>query len=310
MINIGEIIYKATGIMSKRQIMKTCSNIGDELSENLIKDKNINAGKIQEILTKNIGSKNVKQIKVADDIDSFKKFIKQEIGLTDEFAEYAFQNSKSAVIPSAKNNTSLLSLRIDSMAPDEIVNITTHEIEHVLSQSFGFRQKFAKLCMKIRGKKFAEKSLQKYGQLFNEKNMELQTNLLAKSGLGNVTQGLTAFKAGQEGLCKQIGLKTKEELDKTITDIIHKNALLPDGDKRNLKILKAIKIILKDEARAYKAGGLAEKNFLKKTGAVQSENITKSEMYSQFYDETIEMLKKEIHKQTFDRFKTAIGLKN
>lgn len=307
MANIGKIIYKATGIMSKKQIMRTCSNIGNELSENLIRDKNINAGKIQEILTKNIGAKKVKQIKITDDIDSFKKFVKEEVGLTDEYAEYAFQNTKSAVIPGSKSNTSLLSLRIDSMAPDEIVNIATHEIEHVLTQRLGLRGKFEKLYLKIRGKKFAEKSLQKYGQLFNEKNMELQTNLLAKSGLDSVTQGLTAFKAGQEGLCKQIGLKTKDELDKTITDIIHKNALLPDGDKRNLKILKAIKIILKDEARAYKAGGLAEKNFLKKTGAAQSENITKSEMYSQLYDETIGVLQKEINKQTIDRLKNIIG---
>ena len=34
MINLSKVIYKATGIMSKKQIMKTCGKIGNEVSEN------------------------------------------------------------------------------------------------------------------------------------------------------------------------------------------------------------------------------------------------------------------------------------
>lgn len=52
MINLSRIIYKATGIMSKKQIMKTCGKIGNEVSENLLNGNSMNAEKVQEILAK------------------------------------------------------------------------------------------------------------------------------------------------------------------------------------------------------------------------------------------------------------------
>ncbi|MBS6602831.1 MAG: hypothetical protein KH301_03615 [Brachyspira sp.] len=36
MINISKLIYKTTGIMSKKQIIRTCENVGNRLSDELL----------------------------------------------------------------------------------------------------------------------------------------------------------------------------------------------------------------------------------------------------------------------------------
>lgn len=319
MINLSRIIYKATGIMSKKQIMKTCGKIGNEVSENLLNGNSMNAEKVQEILAKNIGAKKAGKVQITDDLESFKAFMKKELDIPDELSERFFYGSKSAVIPGPKTNSSMLSLRTNSMKPVEIVNITTHELEHVLNQRLGFRARMEKLYTKVRGKKFLENYTKKYGELLNKKNMDMQGNLLLKSKVGSgATHGFTSYEAGIEGLLKQTGLKSKEELHEMITNLIRKKILLPDCDKRNLKILKALKVILKDESRAYKAGGTAERNYINsKIKKYQnsgeqvsiSGNITKSEMLAQLYDEAIVILKKEIRHQKINKVKSFFGLK-
>ncbi len=294
-MNIEKIIYKTTGIMSKKQIMQTCTNIGSEISKNLVNGENITAESINAVLIKNIGRKNARKIRITDNADSFKKLIKQELDITDEYAKYIYQNSKSAIIPCIKSNTSVLNLRINTMKPQEIVNTSTHELEHVLNQVFSFKGKMKRLSERITGKKFIQNYRKKYTQITTEKNFELQNDLIQKSKLGIKTQtGLTKYKAGLKGLLKQTGLKSKEGLDKAITEAIRANVLLPNNEKQNLKILKSLKFILKDESQAYKAGGEAELNFIKLTGIKPSEKITKSEMLAQIYDETIDIIKKEI----------------
>lgn len=139
MINLSKIIYKATGIMSKKQIMKTCGKIGDEVSENLLNGNRVKAQTVQEILAKNIGAKKAGKVQITDDLDSFKDFARKELNLQDDVSELIFYNSKSAVIPGPKTNRSLLSLRTDSMDAAETVNLTAHELEHVLNQRLGFR---------------------------------------------------------------------------------------------------------------------------------------------------------------------------
>lgn len=49
------------------------------------------------------------------------------------------------------------------MKPVEIVNITTHELEHVLNQRLGFRARMENLYTKVRGKKYLENYTKKYG---------------------------------------------------------------------------------------------------------------------------------------------------
>ena len=51
----------------------------------------------------------------------------------------------------------------------------------------------------------------------------MQGNLLLKSKVGlSATHGFTSYEAGIDGLLKQTGLKSKEELHEMITNIIRK----------------------------------------------------------------------------------------
>lgn len=136
--------------------------------------------------------------------------------------------------------------------------------------------------------------------------MVLQGNLLLKSKLGSsATYGFTSYEAGIEGLLKQTGMKSKEELHKMLENLIRERIILPDCDKRNLKVLKALKALLKDESRAYKVGGKVERRHtdalnlksLTENGSASefkpATNLTKSEMLAQLYNEAIVILKKK-----------------
>lgn len=253
---------------------------------------------------------------------TFKEFAAKELNLTDDIAEMFFQNSKSAVIPGPKSNRSLLSLRTNNMKPEEAINLSSHELEHVLNQRLGFRAFRERIYLKIRGKKFLENYTQKYANVMNEKNMDLQGNLVLKSKIGyNASYGFTSYEAGIEGLLKQTGMKSKEELHKMLENLIRKEIILPDCDKRNLKVLRALKALLKDESRAYKVGGKVERNyanalnlkFLTEIGSASkfkpTTNLTKSEMLAQLYDEAIVILKKEVRHQRINKVKSFFGMK-
>lgn len=69
--------------MSKKQIMKTCGKIGNEVSENLLNGNSMNAQKVQEILVKNIGAKKAGKVQITDDLESFKAFMKKELDISD-----------------------------------------------------------------------------------------------------------------------------------------------------------------------------------------------------------------------------------
>lgn len=324
MINISKLIYKTTGIMSKKQIIRTCENVGNRLSDELLTggggaDK---ASRVKELLTDAIGAKKASKVIITDDLATFKEFTAKELNFTDDLAEKFFQQSKSAVIPGPKSNKSLLSLRIKNMRPEEAVNSSSHELEHVLYQRLGFRPFRERIYLKIRGKKYLENYLQKYASLMNEKNMVLQGNLLLKSKLGSsATYGFTSYEAGIEGLLKQTGMKSKEELHKMLENLIRERIILPDCDKRNLKVLKALKALLKDESRAYKVGGKVERRHtdalnlksLTENGSASefkpATNLTKSEMLAQLYNEAIVILKKEVRHQRMNKFKSFFGLK-
>lgn len=324
MVNISKLVFKATGIMPKKQIIRTCENIGNRLSDELLAGGGgaIKASRVKELLTNAIGAKKASKVIITDDLATFKEFAAKELNLTDDLAEYFFRNSKSAVIPGPKTNRSLLSLRTNDMKPEEAVNLSSHELEHVLNQRLGFRAFRERIYIKVRGKKYLENYTKKYANVMNEKNMDLQANLVMKSKLGySASCGFTSYEAGIEGLLKQTGMKSKQELHQMLENLIRKEIILPDCDKRNLKVLKALKAILKDESRAYKVGGKVERNYtnadtlkrLTENGSATdfkpTSNTTKAEMLAQLYDEAIVILKKEVRHQRINKVKSFFGLK-
>ena len=97
-------------------------------------------------------------------------------------------------------------------------------------------------------------------------------------------------------------------LQKTLDTIIEEITTGKDK-KLSLKLLKAAKIILKDESRAYKTGGAVERYYADITGH-SNPNATKSEMLAMLYDETILSIKSELKKQQIERFKNIFKIKS
>lgn len=304
MIGIGRLIYRATGIMSKKGIMKNCEKIGRTLADEIkAGGGKVEPKRVHELLTETLGKKKAAKITITADLDTFKAFAKENMKLSEEIAEMHFNHSKSAVLP-GRNGKALLSLRTNKMSNTEAVNTTSHELEHVFYNTVSTDSAIRRAFMKCIPKKHLENLQKQHNSHINEIMLNFQGKLIRKSNIGSTSSILNNFsehKAGIEGLLKQTGFETREQLQDAIRTMIREDVILPYNNKLNYGILKAIRRAIQDEARAYKVGGRALRNFS------QNENISNSEMIGQLYDEAAIVLKGEIKNQKKNRWRKLFG---
>ena len=294
MTALGRLIYKATGIMSKRGIMKNCERIGNTLAQEIkTNGGNIQIKRVSELLENTIGKKKAAKITIAEDFDTFKNFAKENLNLSDELIDNIFKQTASSVIPPGKSGKSLLNLKIHDMNNTEALNTTAHELEHLLYNNVSTMAKFRQFILKCMTKSQFENNLKKGSNITNKKLFNFQKYLIDLSNIGttNLLKECTEHKAGLSGLLKQTGFKNHKELQDAIRTKIRQDILLPYCNPANLSILKVVKNAIKDEARAYKIGGKVQRNF------APNENISKCEMISQIYNEASVVLKEEIKNQ-------------
>lgn len=295
--------------MPKKEIMRTCKKIGTELGKDCKQGDNIDLNKFKQLLTKAIGEKNAQKIVISDDFDTFCKYT-NELGYNQELAEMLYWNSKSGVLKNPKDKTILLSLRTADATTAEALNIVSHELEHALFLAISPRALLDKILTKIHSQKYIDNFTEKYGQLLNEKNVELQQNLIYSSQLENYNAigGYTNQLLNREGLLKQTGHNSYSTLRESLDSVIRE--LLEDNDtKTNINILETLKFSLKEESRAYKTGGAVERLWTEANGNVNP-NATKSEMLAMLYDETLKSIKKELKKQKIQRLKNIFKFKS
>lgn len=306
---ISRLLYNATGIMPQKEIIRTCKKIGIELGKDCKPGENIDLEKLRKLLTEAVGTKKASKIVITDDLDTFKKYTKS-LGFDDDLAKMYFMGSRSAVLQNPKDKTILLSLRTAGEKTEAALNIAAHELEHVLFKAISPRAALEKIYLKLHSQKFLNKFVQKYGQLLNEKNMDLQQGLLWRSRLedGNALWGYIEHALSREGLLKQMGMNSYKALRNNLDCFIH--SLMDQKDyKTNIKVLKALRLVLRDESRAYKTGGAVERFWQESIGN-SSPNATKSEIYAMLYDETIPSIKSELKKQQIERFKNIFKIKS
>jgi hypothetical protein len=303
---VSNLIYKVTGRMNNKQIVKTAEQIGTDL----LQRANKNNGKIQiedvkDAFVRNIGSKNASKIIISDNLDEFLNFTKTKLHISEDLGKTYFYNSNAAVVPDGvKLNNVFFKIDLSSFANlGEKLNTITHESEHILQRLIGYRALLEKIEVKVRGNKWLQNYLSKYANLMNEKGIMLQGNLIYRLNVGEYAIGFTDFKRGSRPLLEQLGLKSSKEMGEELKMLL-KVLLLPKGDKKNLKLLKALKFLLKDESRAYKVGGNIETKVFPEIN-----NITKSEMLAQYFDETIKVLTQEIKQERKNQLRQFFGLK-
>ncbi|MBR5555981.1 hypothetical protein IKU74_08215 [bacterium] len=287
---IGRLVYKATGIMSKKGIMKNCKEIGTTLADEIkLSGGKIEHKRIHELLTERIGKKKATNIIISEDLDTFKKVSTENLKISDELAEHYFNNTKSIVVPNLRTKETLLCLRTNTMNNTDALNATGHELEHVLYNNVSLFAKFKNIILKYAPKAIFEEVLKETSELLNKNGLLLQQHLITFSKLGaDALSGNTKYKAGLQGLLNQTETKDREQLHQKISTII-RDKILPDyKTKDKLTILNGLKRLLKDESRAYKVGGAIQRY------VEPSETLSKSEMLAQLYNEAITVIKQEI----------------
>ncbi len=303
-MGIYRLFYRATGLMPRKEIVRTCKNIGKDLAQELKPGETVNPARVQELVAKRIGKKNAAKIEISDNFNIFQRYA-EDLGISKDLTSAYFYGSKSAVLPSPKTSKTLLSLRTSSMGTSEAINTTTHELEHVLFKQFSPRSFLEKLYVKIRGQKWLDNYIKKYANIMNSKGFDMQQLLLRYSNLGlAATNGYTENALTNIGLHSQMKLEN-ETIKDYLNKLIQRYIENPADKKLNLKILKATRDILKDESRAYKVGGASERYFDAQHSSV-NQNPTKSEMLALLYDNTISVLNKRIRHAKIDRLKSLI----
>lgn len=313
MVSIPRLMFKTTGIMSNKEVVRTSKSIGKRIAEEVKSGNEITTSRIKELLTESIGRKNVNKIVISDKYEDFFTYM-NSIGVKEEsLIKQHFDGSASAVVLNPKTKSVLLSLRLKGRDVNESLNIIGHELEHVLNQLLTPRVKLESLWARLRGKNYMDKSLAKYGQLLNEKNMFLQNSLfymLEKTKGSNFVFGAVVPKINQpptiQGLLKHLSYQDKKDLGNKLNRIV--KALLVNDYKTDKKILSMCKVLLKEESRAYKSGGAVERYWSELNG-INSRNANNSEMKSLLYDEALKQVNKEAKKLRLSPLKRLLGIK-
>lgn len=293
-MKIARLFFKVTGLMPNKEIVRTCKNIGLSLSKNISETGDvIDIRRVRELLVENIGAKKSSRITIADDFETFKRYVRG-LGIDDKTAERFFKQSLSAVVPNPSGKDILFSLRTSSMEAGKALNTFTHELEHVLFKTISPKAFLDRLISKIRGDKWLRAYVEKYGRLMNEKMKKLQMDLIYMMQMGgNAIGGYTNNPLTRKGMAAQMGAEMGELSLNSRLRCIVRDVQIPDDPKLSLKIMRGMKGCLKDESRAYKAGGAVERAWNESQG-VFNENANKSEMCAAFYDATLDIINKEI----------------
>lgn len=149
MVNISNVIFRVTGVMPSKRVVKTCKNIGFTLANEAKDGKAITNERVGELLSDSIGKKKARKIIISDKFEDLERYMKS-IGINDEcLIKAVYSGTASTVLSNPKDKSVLLSLRLQGYNLKESLNLITHELEHALNQSLSFKVKFQLLCARL-----------------------------------------------------------------------------------------------------------------------------------------------------------------
>lgn len=309
-MGLGQVLYKVTGFMTKKVRLNKCAELGEFLTQRTIASgTKTSLEDVSLFLQKTLSPSKMKRIKVAGDKNILREFLIKEMGISEDYARSLAENNVlSSAVKSSLTGNALLDLRITNMNVSQAINTCVHETQHLLKRTSAIDTKLSELYLKIRGKKYTEKLMQKYSEILNRKAMSTQTMLIGK--ILHYNHGAEGFANGEalDIILSKTGCKDIRQLREYLREMIRKDIVIPGCDKRNYKVLNGIRCALKDEANSYKIGGIAEKNYYNTSGITFSGD-TKAETISRLYDETVKVLRGEARRQWVNNIKRFFGLK-
>lgn len=229
MINFGRLIFKTTGVMSNRGLLKNSHQIGQRIAETMKHSGGeIKPAEVQQIVQDTVGKKAARSIEFVDR-DTFlshsldlggasKSKLEQMLSFADGVSSpNKYRRGAKVFIKSATDN-------------DQTAGIIAHELEHALNASFGKMSMLKVILGKFSwGRKHIDKTIAR------QKELEVQGKYL------------DMYKELEDNL------KTGKRFDiDTVKDLLYSKGILQVGkDKENRLILKFLRIAYRDEARAY-----------------------------------------------------------
>lgn len=249
----------------------------------------------REILPKGVKLQAVSDPKAAEAFLRDMKF--------DERAISCMFKAVQAFVQRNLKGEALLFIPVEQFVGSKVVNVSTHELEHVLSQETTLFGKYGRLILKVLGQKRTEKLALKDAKALGMKFVQLPKELIGeKLNINDPLVGVSHQSPDRKGLLERLGLASEKELKEDLTRTVRK-VLEPKSETQNIRALKAMKHTIADEARAYRVGGKAAREYLElKKGS------TNAEMVSQIYDETVAVIKQELKAQQRKRRRRFFGL--
>lgn len=311
-MGIGDLIFRTTGIMTRKTIMRNCSKVGEQISDCVAKNESISSENISEIISNVIG-KRASKINVAYDRESIVRTIQENFNVSEAVAKRHARVTRAVSVPKLLGKRTALIVPQNSKSVDN-VNLVPHELEHALMQTFKFSSKvknmFLQLLKKLPEKKFNTEKFGKNLSKINEKGEDLQGRLINELSNLKGQVGIVDMPATTEGLLKQCNCKSIEELRQKIREILYMNNILgTKNDLLNAAILKMLKASIKDESFAYKIGGISERKYNELLGLNLEGKSSKSELVSLLYKEAYKVLSKEQRHALMNSIKSMFGIK-
>lgn len=290
MVSLGRLVFKATGIMSNRGVMKNSRKIGTAIAEKMKQSGGkIESQEIEQIISDTIGKKAARKIKIVDFQTMREEMVNagEKIKDIDKMFECAAgvthpdnYSRKASVFVNEEYLTKAFAAFPD-IIPAVKANTLGHEIQHAISNTSG-RMGIYKLKGHFPfGRKMIDKKFNKAKALdFQSKYIDLQEICLKK------------LQSGEQ--------VSEADIVKTLYS---KGILQVGKDKENAFILKNLRDVYKDECRSFKVGYEAFETFNGTKNPKQVNEIIN------LYENFVKATNKELRHTRLNRVKRFFGMK-
>ena len=290
MVSLGRLVFKATGIMSNRGVMKNSRKIGTAIAEKMKQTGGkIESQEIEQIISDTIGKKAARKIKIVDSQTMREEMVNAGAKIKD--IDKMFECAAGVTHPANYSRKASVFVNEEYLTkafaafPDIIsavkANTLGHEIQHAISNTSG-RMGLYKLKGRFSfGRKMIDKRINKAKALdFQSKYIDLQEICLKK------------LQSGEQ--------VSEADIVKTLYS---KGILQVGKDKENAFILKNLRDVYKDECRSFKVGYEAFETYNGTKNPKQVNEIIN------LYENFVKATNKELRHTRLNRVKRFFGMK-
>ena len=291
MVSLGRLVFKATGVMSNRGLMKNSRKIGTAIAERMKQSGGtIETQEVEQIISDTIGKKAARKIKIFGSKDAARAYMEKQKNKAADI-EQIFKEAGGVTIP--ENYSRRAGVFLNRSCIDEYVggnsqlasafevNTLAHEIQHAMTATSGKTSLPKSIGRFSFGRKQIDKLVQKARTLdLQKKYMDLQ---------------LECMKTIQGG-------KSVSEAE-IIKNLYAKGILQVGKDKENAFILKYLKRVYEDEYRSYRVGNEAMTAF---SDSIMPERIIH---VNDLYRDLVKVTGKELKHARLNQVRRFFGFK-